>query len=97
MWYTLSTRKHTARKKHRDDGFNEVRSWMHNSWQFNELPAQIREEIIGLVHAPDAHLIMPGDRYNYTFSVGEGNKSVFKTKEHFSDIINKFKIYPEDY
>lgn len=96
MWYTLSTRQHVAKKKHRDDGFNEVRDWVFNSWQFNELPVEQREVIMNLVNAENSHLIMPGDKYNYSFSVGDGDKSVFKTKEQFSNIIHKHKIYHEE-
>lgn len=96
MWYTLSTKQHVARKKHKDDGFHEVRDWMHNSWQFNALPVDERVVIMNMVNAPDAHLILPGDKYNYSFSVGDGEKSVFKTKERFSNIIHKYKIYHED-
>jgi hypothetical protein len=96
MWHTLSTRQYIAKKKHRDDGFNEVRDWVFNSWQFNELPVDQRTIIMEMVNAPNAHLIMPGDRYNYSFSVGDGEKSVFKSKERFSNIIHKFKLYHED-
>jgi hypothetical protein len=94
--YTLSQRIHVAKKEHRDNGFNEVRDWVHNSWQFEQLPKDQQEIILSLVHAPDAHLILPGERYEYSFTVGDGDKWIFKTKERFAQIINKFKIYHED-
>lgn len=58
--YTLSQRIHIAKKMHKDNGFDEVRDWVFNSWQFNSLPVEERSAILSLVNAPDAHLILPG-------------------------------------
>ncbi len=96
MWYTLSQRTYRARKKHKDDGFHIVRGWVHNSWEFEKLPVEQQIIIVDLVNAPDAHIIFPGDRYEYSFNVGDGDKRIFKTKERFANIMSKFKIHEEE-
>lgn len=85
-----------AKKKHRDNGYYYVRDWSFNSFEFQALPVGQRFEIMDMVLAENAHLIMPGERYEYSFIVGEGDKWVFKTKEKFRDIIRKYKIYQEE-